>query len=75
MISRTKKTPARGALKPALTPDAAPALNNSFYCSRVKSKLFKMYLLVCIPNSTEGPSGPKELPVPSVDIAAKNFAK
>lgn len=72
-ISRAKNTPAKGALKPALTPDAAPALNKSFCYSSVN--LFEKRRLVWSPISTDGPSGPNELPVPNVAIDAKNFAK
>jgi len=62
-------------LNPALTPEAAPALKSSYCCSIVNLKFPDMNLLICKPSSTDGPSGPKELPVPRVATAAVNLAK
>jgi hypothetical protein len=83
-ISNEKKTPANGALNPADTPAEAPADNNNrFRCIRatvsasVSVRADKedgiQIRLTAMPTSTDGPSGPKEFPVPNVKMAAKGF--
>mmetsp|Transcript_70937 Transcript_70937/g.132681 ORF Transcript_70937/g.132681 Transcript_70937/m.132681 type:complete len:282 (+) Transcript_70937:411-1256(+) len=75
--STAKNNPAIGALKPAETPAAHPDASRPNCCSlRTGSSLASLapnlpkYAATFAPSSTDGPSGPKELPVPS-DTAAK----
>mmetsp|Transcript_7913 Transcript_7913/g.12122 ORF Transcript_7913/g.12122 Transcript_7913/m.12122 type:complete len:211 (+) Transcript_7913:2149-2781(+) len=80
-ISRAKNTPAIGALKPAETPAAAPQASKRRERSLLSLMAFpfdgnrKMFVPIAMPISTDGPSGPREHPVPRVHIAARALRK
>mmetsp|Transcript_116841 Transcript_116841/g.371914 ORF Transcript_116841/g.371914 Transcript_116841/m.371914 type:complete len:210 (+) Transcript_116841:998-1627(+) len=76
ITSTAKNKPAMGALKPAATPAAQPVASNCNLRSRLALEAGQAVLpkspknaATFAPISTEGPSGPKEFPVPSVTAA------
>ena len=90
ITSKAKNTPDKGALNPLDTPAAAPHAKYSRFL-RTRAAVFTTSssvtrsncsghasvpnLLTAMPISTPGPSGPREQPVPSVNIAAQAFRK
>jgi hypothetical protein len=71
--STAKKHPATGALKPEEIPAADPVATRDNLVPLLQCNTFPIPCAIDEPISTLGPSGPSELPVPRVTVAATAF--